>query len=569
MSDNTQLNAGSGGDLIRSIAKTANAPVKTQVMILDVGGGADGSPETPWTGAVSVSNFPASQPVSASTLPLPAGAATDAHLTNVQASPGTSATTATAVQGVSGGVPISVSGTFSASVAGFAPGSAYATPLSVSTTSSRVVLPTGTVVVVYNPGAVAAYVQLGSASVAATTSNDVVPAGGWMAFTVGANTYLAAITSSGTTTLNLSGGAGLPTGAGGGGGSSSVPTGSAGTPNASVLSVQGISGATALPVSMTSLPALATGANVIGAVTQSGAWSVSVTSEVGVGSTGSAVPTTAQYAGMSVGGNLTGMTGTANGLKVDGSAVTQPVSGTFWQATQPVSLSSLPALATGSNAIGSITNSSFGISGTLPAFAATPTVNLGTLNGAATDAHLTNVQSAPGTSATTAITVQGSASGAAVPISGSVTITSEPGAASTGAAVPSAAQYAGMNVGGNLTGLTGTANGLKVDGSAVTQPVSISGSSGTPTQAAVTVGTSSALLLAASAATSFIKIAVPTTAANGIWVRYDNGTAAQAAPSDYIAPGQSVVWIKTAGFLPTSQINAIASASVAVTVIYS
>jgi hypothetical protein len=30
-------------------------------------------------------------------------------------------------------------------------------------------------------------------------------------------------------------------------------------------------------------------------------------------------------------------------LKVDGSAVTQPVSGTFWQATQPVSLASVPS----------------------------------------------------------------------------------------------------------------------------------------------------------------------------------------------------------------------------------
>jgi hypothetical protein len=37
-------------------------------------------------------------------------------------------------------------------------------------------------------------------------------------------------------------------------------------------------------------------------------------------------------------GNMTGLTLTAAGnLKVDGSSVTQPVSGTFWQATQPVS----------------------------------------------------------------------------------------------------------------------------------------------------------------------------------------------------------------------------------------
>jgi len=110
------------------------------------------------------------------------------------------------------------------------------------------------------------------------------------------------------------------------------------------------------------------------------------------GPTGSAVPTDANYVGINVGGNLTGLTGTANGLRVDGSAVTQPISaaslplpsgaatsalqtqisgqlplslgqktmanslavvvasdqsgvpvtGTFWQATQPVSQSGAP-----------------------------------------------------------------------------------------------------------------------------------------------------------------------------------------------------------------------------------
>lgn len=37
---------------------------------------------------------------------------------------------------------------------------------------------------------------------------------------------------------------------------------------------------------------------------------------------------------------------------------TQAVSGTFWQATQPVSLAALPALATGSNTIGAVTQAS-------------------------------------------------------------------------------------------------------------------------------------------------------------------------------------------------------------------
>ena len=79
---------------------------------------------------------------------------------------------------------------------------------------------------------------------------------------------------------------------------------------------------------------------------------------------------------------------------VDGSGVTQPVSGTFWQATQPVSLSSLPALSTGANTIGAVNvNGTVPVSGTfyqatqpvsaaalpLPTGAATETGNLATL----------------------------------------------------------------------------------------------------------------------------------------------------------------------------------------------
>ena len=47
-----------------------------------------------------------------------------------------------------------------------------------------------------------------------------------------------------------------------------------------------------------------------------------------------------------------GNTANTTAWKVDGSGVTQPVSGTFWQSTQPVSLASLPALAGGTNNIG-------------------------------------------------------------------------------------------------------------------------------------------------------------------------------------------------------------------------
>ena len=149
--------------------------------------------------------------------------------------------------------PGKISGSFSASLSGFQPTSAYAT-LSVGASSSRVALPSGTVVVVYNTGSNVAYVTLGGSSVTATTSNDVVPAGGWMAFTVGPNTFLAAIESAGATTLTLSGGSGLPTGASGGGGG-----GGSGS-NASV----GSTGSTA-PGSATYNGMLVTGGNMVGA----------------------------------------------------------------------------------------------------------------------------------------------------------------------------------------------------------------------------------------------------------------------------------------------------------------
>jgi len=91
---------------------------------------------------------------------------------------------------------------------------------------------------------------------------------------------------------------------------------------------------------------------------------------------------------------------------------TVAVSGTFYQATQPVSAASLPlpsgastsakqdsiitALGSPFQAGGSIGNTSFGVSGTLPAFAATPTFNLGTLNGAATSAKQDSIITALG-----------------------------------------------------------------------------------------------------------------------------------------------------------------------------
>jgi len=132
--------------------------------------------------------------------------------------------TVNSVTGANNCVDVSATNPFnvnaSVSVGGFAPGGSYISPLSVTNSSSNVALPTGTEVVVYNVGANAVYVKLGTSNaVTATTSDDYISAGGALALTVGSNTYIAAITAASTSTLNVSGGAGLPTGWGGGGGS--------------------------------------------------------------------------------------------------------------------------------------------------------------------------------------------------------------------------------------------------------------------------------------------------------------------------------------------------------------
>ena len=70
--------------------------------------------------SVSVSNLPSTQAISAAALPLPTGAASDAHLTNVQSAAGSSAATAITVQGSASGVPqpVTVSGTPNVAISG-------------------------------------------------------------------------------------------------------------------------------------------------------------------------------------------------------------------------------------------------------------------------------------------------------------------------------------------------------------------------------------------------------------------------------------------------------------------
>lgn len=183
-----------------------------------------------------------------------------------------------------------------------------------------------------------------------------------------------------------------------------------------------------------------------------------------VAPTGAAVPAQATYIAVDVSGNLTGLVGTANGLKVDGSAVTQPVSGTV--TVQQATAANLNATVTGTVA--------------------------------ATQSGTWSTEIAQGgntatVTASNALKVDGSA--VTQPISGSVTATVSGTVAATqsgtwdiqnisgtislptGAAT--AAKQPALGTAGTASADVITVQGiasmtaLKVDGSAVTQPVSI------------------------------------------------------------------------------------------------
>ena len=111
-----------------------------------------------------------------------------------------------------------VNASVSASITGFPGTQTTGTPISVTTGGVTGSLPAGAVVVASNVGATnGAYCKLGAS---VTTSDQLIPPNSWFAFTVGAATQLTCITSTSTTTVNMVGGSGLPTGSGGGGGGS-------------------------------------------------------------------------------------------------------------------------------------------------------------------------------------------------------------------------------------------------------------------------------------------------------------------------------------------------------------
>lgn len=172
---------------------------------------------------------------------------------------------------------------------------------------------------------------------------------------------------------------------------------------------------------------------------------------------------------------------------VDGSAHTQPVSGTFWQATQPVSgtltcnagsgtlavsgpLTDTQLRATPVPVSGSFYQATQPVSGTFwqatQPVSGTLTCNAGTGTQAVSLASLPAL--ATGSNTIGAVNINGT-----VPISGTITATNSANG-DTGSVVPDqATQVAGVDGSGDLRALKVSSTGvLSVDGSAVTQPVS-------------------------------------------------------------------------------------------------
>ena len=301
-------------------------------------------------------------------------------------SAGTSAASAQGVQGVTGGVPLNVAGSFSASFAQFDPNGNYSTPLSVSGTSSRTALPSGSgsTVAVYNTGSNPAFVALGSSAVIATASNDQVAPGGFLCFGVGTNVDIAAIETAGATTLNISGGSGACSGSGGGGGGGSGSNASVGSNGSaapgSSTQVGGVNpSGNQAPESMSnwntapssSQPVFGTNANVLVSVLPTGAATSALQTSGNSSLTTIAANTAVTSAGTSA-ASAQGVQGVTGGVPMPVTATSFPLpTGAATSALQTAGNSSLTSI---NSALGSLS----------------VTANIGTVGAAASAANQTN-----------------------------------------------------------------------------------------------------------------------------------------------------------------------------------
>jgi hypothetical protein len=178
--------------------------------------------------------------------------------------------------------------------------------------------------------------------------------------------------------------------------------------------------------------------------------------------------------------------------------------------------------------------------------------------------------SAAGTTATVGPGVQGMTGGVPMPMSATA-LPLPTGAATSANQGPVTAAGTTASTAGAVQGVTG---GIPMPVSNASLPLPTGAAtaanqsaSGTPTQGSVSCGTSSTTLLSAAAATNFILIKIPAGANNLVWFNFAGSAAVTSAPSEDLAAGQAQVW-STSRYLPTAQINCIATAATTVTLIY-
>lgn len=255
--------------------------------------------------------------------------------------------------------------------------------------------------------------------------------------------------------------------------------------------VTGVFWPTTQPVSIATLPSLVAGSAAIG--------TVGVTSLPALSAGSAAIGSVSISSLPSITGTVIVDQGTGGNLHVDvDSAPTTTVSGTVAiSGTVPISGTvTVNPLPTGSNTIGNVN------------LAGTPTVNAnagtGTFavsaaalplpSGAATATNQTAARSAPGTPQTQAITIQGNASGIAVPVTGTFYQGTQPVSGTVTANVGTGTQSSNVTQINGNTIVTGGSNGLIAVGGPVasagtnaSNPVKIGGVFNT-TQPTVTNG---------------------------------------------------------------------------------
>jgi len=144
---------------------------------------------------------------------LPTGAATAANQTAFAGTTGTPSTSILTVQGNASGVPVPVSGSLSASINSFN-AAVFGTPFTATTSGvTSGAFTSSTTVLVSNVGTLQPIYCRPDATTATASDQYISPGGGWFAFyAAGGITQVSCITAAGSSLVNITGGTGLPAG---------------------------------------------------------------------------------------------------------------------------------------------------------------------------------------------------------------------------------------------------------------------------------------------------------------------------------------------------------------------